>query len=171
MTGLKENIKAIKNDKSLTFLLRSPKIRLEPLSLFQISSRYESELQVSQEEAKELAGITKGYAFAFQAMGMLYFDKKKNETLDSVLSKLDEMLDDFVYHKIWEALSEQERQITRIIPDEGIKTKEICEKLSMTSSSFSKYQERLKKKGLMKSPKYGYVELTLPRFAGIVGRY
>ena len=40
MTGLYENICAVQNDPALTFLLRTPKITLEPLSLFQIARQY-----------------------------------------------------------------------------------------------------------------------------------
>ena len=40
MTGLYENIYAIQNDPALTFLLRTPKIKLEPLSLAQITKVY-----------------------------------------------------------------------------------------------------------------------------------
>ena len=171
MTGLYEDIHSVQNDKSLTFLLRSPKIRLSGLSGFQITNQYESLLHLSPESAKELSELTKGYAFAFQLLGMLFFEKKASETLEDILPKLDEMLDDFAYRKIWESLSETDQRVVRIIPDEGIKTKEACELLSMTSSVFSKYQERLKKKGIMKSSTYGRVELTLPRFSKIVQRY
>jgi ElaB/YqjD/DUF883 family membrane-anchored ribosome-binding protein len=52
-------------------------------------------LNVSTEDAKKLSSLTKGYAFAFQVLGMLYYDKKESETLEDILPKLDEMLDDF----------------------------------------------------------------------------
>ena len=40
MTGLHENIEEIINDPALTFLLRSPKMKIEPLSLLQIRRQY-----------------------------------------------------------------------------------------------------------------------------------
>lgn len=55
MTRLYENIYAIQNDPSLTFLLRSPKITLEPLSMLQITTQYKNIFDVSLEKAKELA--------------------------------------------------------------------------------------------------------------------
>ena len=77
MTGLFENIYTIQNDPALTFLLRTPKIRLEPLSLRQIANQYRGIFDIDNDHAYELAYITKGYAFAFQALGLLYFDYKR----------------------------------------------------------------------------------------------
>ncbi len=171
MTGLYENIYSVQNDKSLTFLLRAPKIHLEPLSIYQISTQYETALRVPLETANELAALTKGYAFAFQALGLLYYDKKETQSLSDILPKLDGMLEDFVYRKIWESLSDKERQIVKAIPEEGIKSEIIRERLSMTSSVYSKYRDRLIKKGVLKAPQYGYVENALPRFSVILERY
>ena len=63
MTGLSENIYEIQNDPSLTFLLRSPKIVMDPLSKLQIIKKYAQLLKLDETKAKELADITKGYAF------------------------------------------------------------------------------------------------------------
>lgn len=171
MTGLYENIYSVQNDKSLTFLLRAPKIHLEPLSIYQISTQYEAALSIPPETAGELARLTKGYAFAFQALGLLYFDKTETQSLNDILPQLDGMLDDFVYRKIWGALSEKERELVREIPEEGIKSEEIRERLSMTSSVYSKYRDRLIKKGVVKPLQYGYIENALPRFSVIIERY
>ena len=75
MTGLYENIYAIQNDPALAFLLRTPKISLEPLSLHQ---------------------ITKQYSDIFR--------------IDDV-----DMLDDFVYKKIWSSLSKQDKDVVLAI--------------------------------------------------------
>ena len=60
MTGLYENIYAIQNDPALTFLLRTPRMNLEPLSLLQISKLYQKVFNTDIEFAKKLAKITKG---------------------------------------------------------------------------------------------------------------
>lgn len=173
MTGLYDNIYAIQNDPLLTFLLRSPKIFLGPLAIGQITAEYKKIFQIGTEEAKCLAHITKGYAFAFQALGMLYWEYGKDWELEAILEKLDGMLDDFVYKKIWEGLSEQDRRVVLAIPEEssGIKVGDLCRKLSMTSSVFSKYRERLLNKGIILSPQYGYVSLALPRFSTVIHSY
>lgn len=171
MTGLYENINAIQNDPALTFLLRTPKLRLEPLSLLQITRQYQHIFSVDTETAKTLAKITKGYAFAFQAFGLLYFDYKDTLPLEEIILKFDDMLDDFVYKKIWSGLSEQDRRVVLAISDEKSKVSDVCKKLNMTSSTFSKYRERLMNRGLIQTNQHGYVELILPRFATVASYY
>ena len=172
MTGLYENIDAIQNDPQLTFLIRSPKITMEPLGLSQISRQYERSLNVSKETAMELAKQTKGYAFAFQALGMIYYDSNGTESMDTILKKLDDYLDEYVYRKIWSGLSEQDRNVVlKLSDDSPVKVKDICEATGMSSATFSKYRERLLNKGLIKTEQHGYIELSLPRFRNICEYY
>ena len=171
MTGLYENVYAIQNDPALTFLLRTPKIDIEPLSMHQIIKQYKRIFGIEQELATELAKITKGYAFAFQALGMLYFEYGKEIKLEEIVLKLEDMLDDFVYKKIWDSLSSQDRDIALAITDDEMKVKDICEKLSMPSEVFSKYRERLIKRGVIVSTKHGHVSLALPRFGEVIKSY
>ncbi len=172
MTGLYENIDAIQNNSQLTFLLRSPKITVGPLGVMQETKHYETALQVKQEEALELAKITKGYAFAFQALGMLYWDYSNKEELEQIVERMDSLLDEYVYRKIWSDLSPQDRNIMKYIPDEGtIKTGDLCEKAGITTQVFSKYRERLVERGLIAPAGHGYVEGVLPRFSTICKYY
>lgn len=171
MTGLYENIYAIQNDPALTFLLRTPKIDLGPLSIHQITKQYRDIFHIELDEAKELARITKGYAFAFQAFGMLYFEYRETMDMDNILSKLDDLLDDFVYKKIWDGLSEQDRVVVRCISNDSKRVKDICDALSMSSSTFSKYRDRLIKRGIVESPQHGVVSLALPRLANVIETY
>ena len=171
MTGLYENIDAIQNDPALTFLLRSPKIRLEPLSLHQIRKQYQRIFQIDEEQAKRLAGITKGYAFAFQALGMLVFEHSDQLSEEEILSRLDDMLDSFVYRKVWESLSDLDRRVMLAIPEYPVKAADVCQSLSLTSSTFSTYRSRLLNRGLICSPRYGYVSLCLPRFSVVAKSY
>lgn len=171
MTGLYENIYAIQNDPALTFLLRTPKIRLEPLSMHQITRQYQEIFQIDFEDAKKMAYLTKGYAFAFQAFGMLYYEYREQESTERILLRLDDILDDFVYKKIWEGLSAQERNIVRSIPDNPVRVREVCKALSMTSAVFSRYRDRLLRRGLLAAPQHGYIALTLPRFSDVIKSY
>ena len=171
MTGLYENIYAIQNDPALTFLLRTPKIKLEPLSLAQITKVYKNVFNTDDETSKKLAQITKGYAFAFQALGLLYFDYKDSLPLDKILLKFDDLLDDFVYRKIWEGLSNQDKNVLLAITDSKIQVGDVCKKLNMTSATFSKYRERLLNRGIIRSPQHGYVEIILPRFNEVIKYY
>ena len=171
MTGLYDQIYAIQNDPANTFLLRTPKVTADALSMFQITKQYSRIFKLQEDDARMLSGITKGYAFAFQALGMLYYEYHDREKLDDILSRLDELLDDFVYKKVWEDLSGQERRIVLAIGDESARVKDICTELEITSSVFSTYRLRLIRKGILQSPQYGFVALTLPRFCSIARNY
>ena len=164
MTGLYKNMNAIQNDPALTFLLRSPRIILKPLSIRQITSQYEEIFEIDEPSAMELAEITKGYALAFQALGTLYWEFGKETPLDSILKKLDDLLEDFAYKKIWESLSDVERDIIGCINTDKTKVLTIRNQLSMASGTFSKYRDNLVKSGILMPESHGYVSLALPRF-------
>lgn len=74
MAGLYENVQDLKNQKSMTFLYRAPRISLPPLNLAPITVNYMRVFQVSQTRAMEMARLTEGYPFAFQALGSIWFD-------------------------------------------------------------------------------------------------
>ncbi len=173
MTGLYENIYAIQNDPVLTFLLRAPKVKLGSLGLYQIKTEYQDIFEIEEELSKRLANITMGYAFAFQALGVLYWNHRDELPLEKIIEKLDGMLEDYVYRKIWDGLSDLEKQIVLAMPDDNkkIRVKEVCDKISMTSASFSRYRERMINKGVCVSPEYGYLAIALPRFLNIVRSY
>lgn len=172
MTGLYENIHSIQNDPQLTFLLRSPKVTLPPLGMAAIVREYEDTFHIDEDAAKELAHITKGYAFAFQALGAIYWDYRESLSLGDIIRKLDTLLDDYVYSKIWTSLSAQEKKILLSMEDgEEITAKEIVEKANINESSMSNYRTRLLKKGLISAPTYGHFELALPRFHHVISLY
>lgn len=171
MTGIYENINAIQNDPQITFLLRSPKITLNPLSLSQIARQYEKTLNIDKDFAIRLAKETKGYAFAFQVLGLICFDER-DKSLDEKLDKMDEYLDEFVYQKIWSGLSKQDRNVLMQLSDnQPTKVEDICKAIQMTSASFSRYRARLIDKGLIIATQHGYIELALPRFKKIIAYY
>ena len=171
MTGLSENIYEIQNDPSLTFLLRSPKIVMDPLSKLQITKKYALLLKLDETKAKELADITKGYAFAFQALGAVYWEYKDHPDMKMILDKLDEMLDDYVYRKIWSSLTPKEKEIVLAIEQDDTKTGKICEATGIKPNSFSQYKTKLIRKGILMSNGYGNNSLSLPRFYEIVRMY
>ena len=76
MTGLYENIDTLQNDKILTFLYRAPKIYLKPLNPGRIAAHYKKTCSVSEEDAREMARLTRGYPFAFQVLGFYTFEMK-----------------------------------------------------------------------------------------------
>ncbi|MBR3306779.1 MAG: ATP-binding protein [Lachnospiraceae bacterium] len=170
MTGLYENISAIQNDPALTFLLRTPKIITGPLSILQITRQYRDIFDIPEEEAAGLADLTKGYAFAFQALGVAYWNNR-SKSKEAVLNEFDVLLDDFVYKKIWSSLSRKEKEVLRALPEKDVRTGEVCKRLSMSSGTFSRYRDNLIQKGIISSPDYGYVSFALPRLYEVIKSY
>ena len=171
MTGLYEKIHAIQNDPSLTFLLRSPKVRMEPLSIFQIKKQYEKVFQAGEGITSQLASLTKGYAFAFQALGDAYWRNRDKKDMDVVLQRFDEMLDDYVYQKIWEDCSAKDREIILAMDEGETKVGELCGRVSMTQSNFSRYRDKMIRRGILRAAGHGYVILALPRLPLIARHY
>ena len=77
--------------------------------MIRMTEMYRSKLNIDVSQARELAKITKGYAYAFQELGVLCFKKKENETLEDILSKLKSELFAYSYEKIWEEMTEMDR--------------------------------------------------------------
>lgn len=109
MTGLYENVNSLQNNKNLTFLYRAPKIELSPLKIDLIEKEYASIFASENESTiKELAKLTKGYAFAYQVIGYLFSKYKK---INKIYEELDQYLSIYVYDKIWSKLPENEKNI------------------------------------------------------------
>lgn len=169
MTGLYENIYELQNEKSLTFLYRAPKLILEPLNAITIANSYEKILDVSEEESIRMSKLTKGYPFAYQVLGYLYWEKRPQK-LDDIIPLYDQHLSEYVYEKIWSELSELDKKIMVAISKEQdrMRIKDIRDSLSMDSGLFSVYRDRLFRKGILDVSEYGYVSVALPRFSDFV---
>lgn len=171
MTGLYENIYEIQNEKTLTFLYRTPRIEMQPLKLYKISDSYAEIFGLSREVAKKMSEMTKGYAFAYQVLGYFYFENKP-DNISKLENKLCNHLGEYVYEKIWSELSEKDREVvaTMIGMDEKIRVKDLREKLQVDSSKFSHYRDRLKRKGVIDISDYGYVSFCLPYFREFISK-
>ncbi len=165
MAGLYENIYELQNNKSLTFLYRAPKIILEPLNLTAVRQHYKNIFALEEEKAERMAALTRGYPFAFQVLGYLYWEHRDTMTLDEILPEYDQYLEEYVYSKIWLEMSEKDKEILQVLAVSGeIKVKNLREKLGLASEQFSVYRERLKRKGVIDTRQYGMVSMALPRF-------
>lgn len=165
MAGLYENIYELQNNKSLTFLYRTPKIILEPLNLTAVQQHYKNIFALEEEKAERMAALTRGYPFAFQVLGYLYWEHRDTMTLDEILPEYDQYLEEYVYSKIWLDMSEKDKEILQVLAVSGeIKVKNLREKLGLASEQFSVYRERLKRKGVIDTRQYGMVSMALPRF-------
>lgn len=165
MTGLYQNIYELQNNESLTFLYRAPKISLEPLNISSIAASYRSIFNIDTDYSIKLANTTKGYAYAYQVLGYLLFEKGKCEIDETLLSKFDQYLQEYVYDKIWTELSENDKLVLLAFKgDEKTTVESLIQTTKMDKKTFSVYRNRLIKRGLLAAPSYGVVTLKLPRF-------
>ena len=163
MTGLYENIYSLQNEKNLTFLYRAPKITMDPLSISMIAARYESVFSVSREEGLKMANLTKGYPFAFQALGYSVWRSPDDE--NHYMNDYRQILEEFVYEKIWSGLSAKDKRIVGGIahcPDGKIS--KIVAYLKLKKDEINQYRRRLIHKGIVNGDEYGYLTFALPLF-------
>lgn len=170
MAGLYNNISLLQNNKTLTFLYRAQKIFLEPLSIPAITANYSRVFDISPDKAVQLARLTKGYSFAFQTMGYLYWrsDKQLDEHL---LLEYDAMLARYAYEKIWDELSDKDREVVKIVASGQTNVREIREALQISPQLLNVYRRRLMDQGMIDGKKRGQMELTLPRFEEYIRLY
>ena len=170
-TGLYENIQELSNVKNLTFFRRATTIKTEALNFIRMSEMYKNKLNIDLKRARELAKITKGYAYAFQELGVLCFKKKKEETINDILSQLKMELFAYSYEKIWEEMTEMDRFLARLLTDkEEYKREEVLKLMKDKSNNYSMYRDRLIKRGILNS-RQGYISLALPYFADFIKEY
>lgn len=156
MSGLYENITSIQKNKSLTFLSRVPKLILKPLNMVMIKESYKAIFAVDDEIAVKMAKLTKGYAYAYQVLGYLMWDEDDKKITKKLLLNFDQYLAEFVYDKIWEGLSEKEKDMLMKISKN--------EELEIKKNELSVYRDRLIKYGILISTQRGKLSFALPRF-------
>lgn len=167
MTGLYENIYDLKSEKSLTFLYRAPRIELGPLNASAIVSNYAKVFHINEEQAREMASLTKGYSFAFQVLGYLTWNNKGN--YKNILDIYKQYLSDYVYEKIWSELSLTDRKVTYgIATSANGRIIDIRSRLNMTTNQFNPYRMRLIRKEIVNGDTHGILKFTLPLFQEFV---
>ena len=167
--GLYEDIESIENADGITFFLRATKYEMTPLNITNIKKDYAKTLEVSDSEAEKLAVTTKGYAFAYQALGKYMWDSGEKTLTDEVLRKLDAALSEKVYKKIWSELAPNDRYFIRFIAQKDkMSINELLEETKRNHSQWSVPRARLKEKGIINVEYRGEVSVTLPRFKEFV---
>ena len=163
MTGLYENIYNLQRDKRCSFLLRAEKVNVGPLSLIGMTNQYMQTFQCSKDDALKMAAFTKGYSYAFQALGYIMWDK--DCSLEEALPSFDEKMASYCYEKVWDDLSEKEKEIITLLAQNGeMRTGDIAAKIGVTDKTFSVQRDRLIKKGIIDGSDHGLVRIALPRF-------
>lgn len=168
-TGIFENIEELQNVKDLTFLYRAPRIVLGPLDPTDIAAMYQRIFDLPILSAAAMAKLTRGYSFAFQALGYTFWENMPVNNLNDILSEYDNLLSRASYSKLWKEMSDLDRKVCRAIAvKEGERVKSIRDEIGMDSALFSVYRRRLKEKGLIDTNTYGKISFTLPRFSEFV---
>ncbi len=170
-TGLYKNIMEVSNVKNLTFFRRAVTVQTEPLNSVRMSEMYRRLLNIDLEDAKKLAKTTKGYAYAFQELGSLYFKKKNEENLEDLIPALKSELFAYSYEKIWEKCTDADRFLVKLLTEKAeYKREEVLKLMGEKSGNYSMYRDRLLKRGIIES-RQGYISFTLPFFADYIKEY
>lgn len=165
VAGLYEDIESIENADGLTFFLRANKQEMIPLNLNNIRNDYMETIGVTKEVATEMATITKGYAFAYQALGKYMWESGSKTLNDDVLFAFDDALSEKVYKKIWQELNKKDRWFLQFIAQKDrISATELLEITKKSHSQWSVPRARLKEKGIINVEQRGYISMCLPRF-------
>lgn len=161
-TGLYENVMELGNTKNLTFFRRGKTIETRPLNLMRMSQMYKARLNVDSETARSMAGLTKGYAYAFQQLGALYFRKAPGTALEEVTEELKGELFACSYEKIWEELTPEDRFLASLLTEKPeYRREEVLALMGEKAGNYSVYRDRLKKRGVI-TTRQGYIGLNPP---------
>ena len=170
-TGLYENLMELSNVKNLTFFRRGSSIETSPLNQVRMSEMYKNKLNIDTDTAKLMASTTKGYAYAFQQLGSLYFKKGKSSTLDDIINELKSILFSYSYEKIWEEMTPEDRFLASLLTDKKeYKRAEVLSLMGNKSGNYSVYRDRLIKRGIITS-RQGYIGLNPPFFGEYIKEY
>lgn len=167
-TGLSKNIEDFASESNLSFFKRGDFIETKALNLIDIASMYSKLLEVSTEEAVVMSKFTCGYAFAYQLLGSLYFNKSESETFDDLLPEFDKVIFRDSYALIWPTLTEAEQKLVRIIALSPTgKIADIKNEMEHPDN-ISVLRARLENKHIINTQRRGYITIDLPRFAEYV---
>ncbi len=163
-TGLSKNIEDFTEEPNLTFFKRSDPIETGPLNKYAIALMYRKLLKIDEEESVKLAKFTCGYAYAYQVLGSLYYDKRKQEQLEDLIPMFDRILFGDSYDLIWKSLTEAEQELIRLIVSSKTgKASEIKAAMSHPQS-YDSLRQRIRNKHLINTEERGYIRIELPRF-------
>ena len=167
VSGLSKNIEDFTADqklsKSLSFFRRGDTREIGALDKFDIVNKYETFLDIDAPEAKKLYDLTLGYAYAYQILGSLYFNKKKSETIEDLIPDYERLLFK-TYDLDWPKLSDGEQDFIRSYYKGKTGQAKDTKANMKNSASYNVYRDRLIDKHFFTADKRGYLEPRLPRF-------
>ncbi|RKM63100.1 hypothetical protein D6856_02975 [Butyrivibrio sp. XB500-5] len=164
VTGLAENIEEFSSEKNLTFFKRADELEIKGLNKFDITAMYQKLLKIDALEAKKIEEETKGYAYAYQVLGSLYYGKQKNETISDLIPEFERILFRDSYDLVWKSLSKGEKEVIRCICRTKDGKAEDIKNLMKNKASYPVYRSRLLNKHLVNDEERGYMKIRLPHF-------
>ena len=168
-TGLYENMEQLSNVSNLTFFRRATTVKTEPLNQIKMTEMYKNRLDIDTDKARQYAVMTKGYAYAFQELGVIRF--KNHDYSDEELEEsLKIELFAYAYEKIWEEMSDGDRNLVRLITDQAeYKKSDVISRMDKPGN-YAVYRDRLIRRGILIS-RQGYIGLSLPYFGDYINEY
>ncbi len=170
MTGLPDLVLDLQNNDRLTFLLRSRKIVMQPLNNQDMENAYQDVFDDNFAVAHKMANLTKGYSYAFQLLGDIYFRYLQRNQLTPSVANLDKILEQYqitlfnnAYQKIFAGISDVDRKYLVTILDYP-KLTDTAKVMHKSVSYISQYRKRMLDRNIIKPSTYGKVQYTLPLF-------
>ena len=164
VTGLAENIEDLSSEKNLSFFKRADSKETTPLNKYDITYMYEKLLGIDTALAKKIEAQSMGYAYAYQVLGSLYFEKDPKESLDDIIPEFERIMFKDSYDLIWQSLTKAEKELIRYIYESGSGKAEDIKALMDKPSTYPVYRERLINKHIVDGKSRGYLKINLPRF-------
>ncbi len=164
VSGLSKNIEEFSSDKSLSFFRRGDTMKVGALNKYDVATKYEKYLGVDKEEAKKLYDLTLGYAYAYQALGSLYFNKKENETIDDLMPDYENDLFKNSYELIRKDLSDTDREFIKAFYASKTGKAEDIKANMVNPAIYDMYRKRLINKHIFDDERRGYLTSRLPMF-------
>ncbi len=174
MTGLPKNVSELQNNDVLTFLLRSGRVPLGSLDLFDIKYRYQKAFERGNKEIDnstlmKMTKLTKGYAYAFQDLGYYVWqnsaDKVTDQSIEKSISSFKNDLFRNTYTKIISELSPIDRKFLSIMahnPKNIVNISDIRHQMKKSPNYVSQYRQRLIDSQVIVDAGYGKVAFSLP---------
>ncbi len=165
VAGLYDDIEDLETTKGLTFFLRAEKCEIAPLNIGIIKEDYKETLGLTDDVAYELAVMTKGYAFAYQAFGKYMWEENAKTITPRVIAKVDEALAVKAYDEIWRELKPKDKWFLEFITQKDtMSATELLEITKKKHNEWSEPRKRLIGKGVIDGSERGIITLRLPRF-------
>ena len=174
LDSLPKNVSELQNNDVLTFLLRSGRVPLGPLDLFDIKYRYQKAFERGNKEINNTAlmkmtKLTRGYAYAFQDLGYHVWqhstDQVTDESIENSISSFKNDLFRNAYIKIISELSPVDRKFLFIMAHNNknvVNISDIRKQMGKSSNYISQYRQRLMDSQVIIDAGYGKVAFSLP---------